>query len=75
MKDDMHRVGHKPRMLLKILFQILATDRKRFHLPIQILEMISVVAKLFMNNKWFDPQGLEFSVLPFLFVALSHFNT
>lgn len=69
MKDYIHGLGHNHRLLLKILLQILAIDKYRVHLPIQILEMISVVAKIFTNKKCSNPKGLKFSVFPFLFMG------
>lgn len=68
-KDYIHKVGSNPRLLLKVLFQMFPIDRKSANLLIQILEMISVVAKLLTNNKWSDLKGLELSVFPLLFVG------
>lgn len=50
-----HSIGHLPKLLLKILFQILAIYRKRVSLPIQILEMIRVMANLLKNKILSDP--------------------
>jgi len=60
--------GHNPILPLKIMFQIVAIHRNRIHIPIQRLEAISMVANIVTNKKWSYPQGLEFSVLPFLFM-------
>lgn len=60
--------------LLKVMFEILAIDRKVFNPPVKLLQNIRVWSKLLMDYIWTNPQGLDLRMFAFVFMGLIAFQ-